>query len=180
MQQTNSKKQQNDGDRAYYDRYAANIFAYLCQQIPSVQDAEDILAEVFTAAFKAGYFAHAAPEQHLAWLHRVARNKVIDRYRHDSQFTMIPFEQLAESEDDQLLPEQHILQQEDYQQLHHLLEQLSPLQQELIRLRYNNGLRLTEIARMLNKSEGAVRTLLSRTLHQLRAMYEQAERRTNA
>lgn len=178
MQQINREKQQNDEAVACYDRYAADIFTYLCRQLSSPQDAEDILVEVFMAAFKAESFAHFTPEQQLAWLRRVARNKVIDAYRHHSYFIMMPLEKINESEDDALLPEQQVMKQEVYEHLYRLLAQLSLAQQELIRLRYGNGLRLTEIAGILHKSEEAVRKMLSRTLEQLRAMYKQAERET--
>jgi len=176
MQQINREEQQNAEAIACYDRYASDIFIYLCRQVSSPQDAEDILAEVFMAAFKAESFAHFTPEQQLSWLRRVARNKVINTYRHHSYFAMMPLEQISEAEDDALLPEQRVVQQEAYEHLYRLIEQLSPTQQELIRLRYGEGLRLTEIAGMLNKSEEAVRKLLSRTLHQLRTLYEQAEK----
>ncbi|MGB8346999.1 MAG: sigma-70 family RNA polymerase sigma factor [Ktedonobacteraceae bacterium] len=179
MQQIHREEQQNDEVIACYDRYASDIFTYLCRQVSSPQDAEDILIEVFMAAFKTTSFAHFTPEQQLAWLRRVARNKVIDAYRHHSYFTMLPLEQIGESEDDALLPEQLVVQQEAYEYLYRLLARLSPTQQELIQLRYGDGLRLTEIAAMLNKSEEAVRKMLSRTLHQLRAMYKQAERGSN-
>ena len=179
MQQINREEQQYGEAIACYDRYASDIFTYLCRQVSSPQDAEDILAEVFMAAFKTESFTHLTLEQQLTWLRRVARNKVIDVYRHGSYFTMLPLEQIGESEDDALLPEQLVVQQEAYEYLYRLLARLSPTQQELIRLRYSDGLRLTEIAAMLNKSEEAVRKMLSRTLDQLRAMYKQAERERN-
>ena len=80
----------------------------------------------------------------------------------------------------QLTPEQRVVQRENYERLYISLERLSPLQQQLIRLRYGNGLRLVEIARILDKPEGTVRKWLARTLHQLRAIYEKTERGTHS
>ena len=48
------------------------------------------------------------------------------------------------------------------------LRQLSPDYQEIIIWRYLDELETKEIAEILNKSEGAVRTLLSRALGELR------------
>jgi len=59
------------------------------------------------------------------------------------------------------------------------IEQLPLAQQELIRLRYVQELRLTQIAALMEKSEGTVRKMLSRTLRQLKTLYEQCERREN-
>lgn len=179
MQQINREEQQNTETIACYDRYASDIFIYLCQQVSSPQDAEDILVEVFMAALKTASFARLTPEQQLAWLRRVARNKVIDSYRHHSYFTMLPLEQIGESKDDAMLPEQRVVRQEAYEHLYRLISQLAPDQQELIRLRYGDGLRLTEIAGMFNKSEETVRKMHSRALHRLRTLYEQAERGIN-
>src|SRR5713226_3551449 len=65
-----------------YDRFAATIFTYLSQQVPNEQDAEDLLLEVFLAALKSDSLSQQSAQAQLAWLRRVARNKVIDRYRH--------------------------------------------------------------------------------------------------
>ena len=66
-------------------------------------------------------------------------------------------------------------QQESYERLYRALEQLLPLQRELIRLRYTKSLSFFEIARIFEKSEGAVRKLYARTLQQLRGIYYQTE-----
>ncbi len=176
MQQLNTDAGQNSVDTALYDRYAAAILAYVCQQVASQQDAEDLLVEVFMAAHSYSSLSGLSEERQLAWLRRVARNKVIDRYRHAALITMLPLEHLAKTEDSALTPEQHAVQQENYQLLYHALGQLSPAQQQLIHLRYGNGLRLVDIADMLAKPEGSVRKMLARTLRQLRTIYEKTER----
>jgi RNA polymerase sigma-70 factor, ECF subfamily len=76
-------------------------------------------------------------------------------------------------EDGAPTPEQYTEQQESYEPLYRALEQLSPLQRELLWLRYTKSLRFCEIAGILEKSEGAVRKLYSRTLQQLRGIYHQ-------
>jgi DNA-directed RNA polymerase specialized sigma24 family protein len=86
-------------------RFAPTILAYLSQQVPNLQDAEDLLLEVFMAALKYEMLANLPEERQLAWLRRVARNKVIDRYRHTALLTFLPLEQVAEMEDSQLSPE---------------------------------------------------------------------------
>lgn len=176
MQQLNTDAGQNGIDATLYNRYAAIILAYLCQQVASRQDAEDLLVEVFMAAHNHTELSGRGEEQQLAWLRRVARNKVIDRYRHAALLTMLPLEHVVEKEDGALTPEQRAVQQENYRRLYHALAQLSPAQQLLIHLRYGNGLRLVAIADMLEKPEGSVRKMLARTLRQLRGLYEKAER----
>ena len=49
MQLPGERQQQNSVDVTLYDRYASTIFAYLARQLPSLQDAEDMLLDVFIA-----------------------------------------------------------------------------------------------------------------------------------
>jgi RNA polymerase sigma factor (sigma-70 family) len=176
MQQLNADAAQNGLDGALYDRFAPTIFAYLCEQVSNQQDAEDLLLEVFLAAFKDESLSSLPAGRQLAWLRRVARNKVIDRYRHIALINLLPIEQAIEIEDSALTPEQYTEQQENYERLYQSIAQLTSLQRELIRLRYRNGLRFFEIASILEKPEGTVRKLFVRTLRQLRAIYDQLER----
>lgn len=167
---------QNERKSALYDRFAATILTYLCQMVANRQDAEDLLLEVFMAAFNNEMLLRLPAERQQAWLRHVARNKAIDRYRHTARLTMLPLEQASETEDEGLTPQQHAEQRQTYECLSQAFGQLSPMQQELIRLRYGRDLRLTQIAEMFEKPAGTVRKLLSRTLHQLRQLYEQSEK----
>ena len=176
MQDLNAEEAQDSPGNTLYLRFASKILTYLCQQMANLQDAEDLLLEVFIEAFKYEMLADLPAERQLAWLRRVARNKVIDRYRHTALLALLPLERAADMEDNQLTPEQRVEQQENYTRLYQALHQLSPAQQELIQLRYGNDLSFAEIAGMLAKPEGTVRKLLVRTLRQLRTHYDQIER----
>ncbi len=163
-------------DATLYDRFAPTILTYLYQQVANAQDAEDLLLEVFLAAHNNSMLSRLSSERQLAWLRRVARNKVIDHYRRGALLTVLPLEQVPEREDAELTPEEQTLLQEQYAQLYQLVGQLAPLQQQLIRMRYGNNLRLVVIAAILEKPQGTVRKLLARTLLRLREMYEKTER----
>jgi RNA polymerase sigma-70 factor (ECF subfamily) len=84
---------------------------------------------------------------------------------------LLPLEQALETYDDEPTPEEQVLRCETHERLHTALAQLPPLQQEIVRLRYGNGLRFAEIASLLNKSEGTVRKMMVRILRQLRNIY---------
>lgn len=174
MQEVNVDETQSGG--TLYERFASMLFPYVYTQTGSMQDAEDVLLEVFVAALCNDRLASLPDEQQLAWLRRVARNKVIDRYRHASLLTTLPLEQVMEQEDTALTPEQRTEQQERYERLYEALRQLSPAQQELIQLRYVHELRFGDIAAYLDKPEGSVRKMMTRTLRQLRELYERRER----
>src|SRR5579864_354659 len=158
-----------------YEHFAESLLAYLCQQISDRQDAEDLLLEVFLAALQNNSLARLPARRQLAWLRHVARNKVIDHYRHTALLTIQPLGPAQELEDRSSIPERRLEEQEQRTWLLQAIEQLSPLQRELLRLRYVQELRLTQIAALMEKSEGTVRKMLSRTLRRLRMLYEQYE-----
>ena len=98
MQQLNMDNAQNAVDSTFYDRFAGIIFQYLLQQVSNEQDAEDLLLEVFLAALQDKSLTNLPGGRQLAWLRRVARNKVIDRYRHVALLNLLPIEQALELE----------------------------------------------------------------------------------
>ncbi|HJT55313.1 MAG TPA: sigma-70 family RNA polymerase sigma factor [Ktedonobacteraceae bacterium] len=162
-----------------YERFAEALLAYLCQQVSQRQDAEDLLLEVFLAALQNPLLARLPANRQLIWLRRVARNKVIDYYRHTALLSIQPLGQVQEPEDQDATPERRIEDQEQRRWLLQAIEHLSQAQRELLRLRYVQELRLTQIAVLMEKSEGTVRKMLSRTLRHLRMLYEQQERKAN-
>src|SRR5438034_5977107 len=99
MQQLNTDDTSNAVDSTFYDCFAAIIFQYLLQRVSNEQDAEDLLLEVFVAALKDKSLTNLSTAEQLAWLKRVARNKVIDRYRHVAVLNLLPIEQALELED---------------------------------------------------------------------------------
>ena len=159
---------------ALYEREALTIFAYILRRVSTREDAEDLLFEVFLAALEYETIADLPEEKQRAWLLRVAHNKIVDHHRYTVRHLSVPLEDVTETlygaED--MEPDQVYLQQEEYALLHTNLARLPALQQEIVHLRFTMGLRYAEIARLLNKREGAVRVLLSRSLHFLRTIYQ--------
>ncbi len=174
MQQQEWSTLNDSSSASLYSRYARRVFAYLRNHKISREDAEDILLDVFLAALQQAKFVMLSEPEQLAWLQRVAHNKVVDLYRHSTHYPQIPLAHAAESvdEDESAMPEQRALQEEEYMRLRARLKNLSQLQQEVLRLRFTENLRCAAIAARIGKSEVAVRILLSRTLNQLRNTYE--------
>ncbi len=179
MKRLDTDEADDVGALSLYDRFAATIFDYLSQQLASRQDAEDLLVEVFLAAHNQPPLFPLSDERQLAWLRRVAKNKVVDHYRHNAVVRLLPLEQALCAADRALTPEQRAVQREDYERLYQAIGCLSLEQQQLIHLRYGNELRLVAIADLLGRPEGTVRKMLARTLLKLRTLYEQTERGTH-
>ncbi|WP_338247053.1 RNA polymerase sigma factor [Dictyobacter halimunensis] len=156
-----------------YQRYWLLLFNTISQRIASKEEAEDILVEVFLAAYESPVIATLSEQQQLAWLRRAAHNKSVDRYRRHQRTPTLYLEQCHTQthEDEQDTPEHLSIQHEELNTLRQTLSELPEQQQELLYLRFADGLRCSEIAVRWRKSEGSVRTLLSRTLNRLRTHY---------
>jgi RNA polymerase sigma-70 factor (ECF subfamily) len=156
-----------------YQRHAPGLFAYVYRQTGSREDAEDLVLDVFLMVLRQSDFATFDEQKQLAWLWTITRNKLVDRHRRNTRQKYVPIDPLADMlyEDDESSPEREHLRREEYMQLHRTIRALSVEQQEILQLRFGAGLRCAEIALVLNKSEGAARTLLYRTIQTLRDIY---------
>jgi RNA polymerase sigma-70 factor (ECF subfamily) len=156
-----------------YQRTAPVLLAYLLRQISSREDAEDLLLEVFLAALENEKFRALPIDKQHIWLRKVAHNKVVDYYRRSNRYTRVPIVQVVDTifDREELEPEQMALKNEEYARLHKTMRGLPKAQRELLELRFGHGLSCIEIASLQEKSEGAVRMLLSRTLKALRTLY---------
>jgi RNA polymerase sigma-70 factor, ECF subfamily len=174
MQQQDKRKQPCNSDNTLYDRYAASIFAYARLHTSSWQDSEDLTLEVFLTALEHDNLSWLTDKQQFVWLRRVAHNKLVDRYRRSPRSTLVPLDQVVEAvyQEEALGPEQLAIRREELERLYEAVGALSLLEQQVLQLRFGDGLRFAEIAILLNKGEGAVRKLCSRTLARLRTIYD--------
>lgn len=175
MKQQDEYKSACSSDSTLYDRHAAIILAYARAHTASWQDAEDLTLEVFLTALEHDNLSWLTEKQQLVWLWRVAHNKLVDSYRRPAHPPSVPLEQAVESacRDEALTPEQLVLRREELALLYEAIGKLSLHQQQVLHLRFGEGLRFAEIAVLLNKREAAVRKICSRSLALLRKVYDQ-------
>ena len=159
---------------ALYDRYVGAVYRYVFYRVRNDADAEDLVSDVFMRALRAipRYEPRVA---FLAWLYRIARNAVIDRARRSR--VQISFEDaLAHPGVDQVVePDASILALSDKVAVRGALAKLTPLQQEVIVLRFVEGYSTLEIANLVGKREGTVRGIQFRALEALRALIPSRE-----
>jgi len=98
-----------------YESMAPAIFAYIRSFLSSQEQAEDVLVEVFLAAFESKKFFLLNLQERLAWLRRVAHHKVVDCYRLAGRLPVATLEHLekATSLTSNRTPEQIVIQRED-------------------------------------------------------------------
>ncbi|HIP73359.1 MAG TPA: sigma-70 family RNA polymerase sigma factor, partial [Anaerolineae bacterium] len=101
-----------------------------------------------------------------SWIYRIAHNSVMDFYRRKQQSEKITAEALAwENESVNVLDE--IIEVEEAHLLARAINELPDEQQELVILRFIEGLNHEQVADILQKSNGACRTIQYRALAKL-------------
>ena len=154
---------------ALYDRYVEPVYRYVYYRVRNEAEAEDVTSEVFFKALRA--MPRYAPRQpFLAWLYRIARNAVIDRARR--QRPQLPFEDVLRhpGADRVVDPDVALDRLSDGIALREAISRLTPLQQEVIVLRYVEGLDTKAIAQLIGRRDGTVRGIEFRALGALRQL----------
>jgi RNA polymerase sigma-70 factor, ECF subfamily len=149
-----------------YDAYIDRIHRYIYFRVTEEEVAEDITSQVFLKAWEKLDSYHPGQSPFIAWLYRIAHNTVIDHYR--TRKTLIA---LDEARPIEISQEAGIDEQLDFQieaqQLREALKELTEEQQQVLILKFINGLSTPEIARQLGKQQGAVRATQMRALQGL-------------
>lgn len=158
---------------AIYDQYHLPIYRYIYRQVGDVETARDLTAEVFRRFLQANNKQPGSVDNIQAWLYRSAHNAVIDQYRRRQSRQYVPIEEdSAPATDDPVgSAEQNISDSV----VRSALRQLTPDQQQVISLKFLQGLSNQEIATILNKPVGAVKSLQNRALASLQRRLSSAK-----
>jgi RNA polymerase sigma-70 factor (ECF subfamily) len=149
-----------------YERYIDLIFRYLRCRVSEGQTAEDLTEVVFLKAFESldRYQERGWPFS--SFLYQIARNQLADHYRR--QRDELPLEEAHNLQIPADSLDRGAILDERIQVLQNALERLPEDYKEIIRLRLLLELPTSDVAAMLNRSEGAIRVLLHRALKALR------------
>lgn len=152
-----------------YDQYVDKIYRYIYFKVGNQADAQDMTAQVFMKAWQAIGNYEWTDRPFAAWLYRIAHNLIVDgfRTRHETSSIddMLEMEESGPSLEG--IVEGHLTAET----LRHALRHLTPDQQRVIVLRILEGYSTSEVAQMMGKAEGAVRTLQHRALLGLKNVF---------
>lgn len=148
-----------------YQRYVGRIYSYVYHRTGNQSDAEDLTERVFVQALThlRGYTYRGLPFS--VWLFRIAHNVVANWHRDRHRNQTLPM-------DDATLPAEvspdRLELVEDVALLRKAMARLPHDRQQLLLLKFNEDLSHAEIGKIMNRSEGAVKALLHRTLKTLK------------
>lgn len=156
-----------------YERYLDDIYRYVYYRVSNHQDAEDLTEGIFLKAWE-GIPGYRGEVPFRAWIYRIAHNTIIDHYRTRKK-TLPLTEQIILVDEKNPDLEKHLVAQENVAQLVNIMNQLSPLHQHVLTLRFINGLSVKEVAQILDRNVGAVRVLQHRALKAAQAFFTAEE-----
>jgi RNA polymerase sigma-70 factor, ECF subfamily len=102
-----------------------------------------------------------------AWLYRIAHNTVVDYYR--TFKTTVDIEKAENFASNYVNAEDLLIQEENMNEILAAISKLTDEQKSVVTLRFVEGLTNSEIAKVLDKNEEAIRALCSRGLKSLRS-----------
>lgn len=156
-----------------YKRHVQSIYRYIYYRVGDVNVAEDLTAEVFLKALEGleRFTYRGIPFS--AWLYRIAHARVMDHFRRQARREILPLdERLVATEKG---PRAMVEAKLDHKELQSAVAQLTTDQQQVVILKFVEGLSNAEVARILGKSEGAVKSLQHRALNSLQRIMRREE-----
>lgn len=157
----------------FYKSNSPKILKYLIKYLPSREDAEDLTNDVFFEAIDSLQFL--TKEDNLqAWLYKIAHNKMVDYYRKRKikslLLSQIPYLEIIDKEVHQ--PDFQFEKDRVRDKIEKTLISLSEKYQKVLRLHYEEGISVKDIATRLDMSFKATESLLFRARKQFQLVYE--------
>ena len=154
-----------DAFRAFYDRTARGVWAYLARMTGDRQAADDLLQECYYRFLRAKV-AHDDETHRRNYLFRIATNLARDRYRRRSASP----ETAAEIDESHGADIAAASRAESRADLKRAFGRLKPRERELLWLAYAQGSTHEEIGATLGLKTGSIKPLLFRARHKLAAL----------
>jgi RNA polymerase sigma-70 factor (ECF subfamily) len=157
-----------------YDRYAATVFGLARRILNRLEDAEEVVQDVFTQVWRDAARYERGRATVAGWMVMLTRTRSIDRLRArqarpDQRASIAPEAAPALAADGRS-PEQVTISSEDAREIRGALTSLPEAQRTLVELAYYEGLTHSEIADRTGTPLGTVKTRLRTAMITLRSM----------
>lgn len=166
------------GDQAaimqIYELYFPAVYQFIRMRVEDSRHAEDISSDVFVRLIDA-FNGRNAPSRSLrGWLFRVARRELGRHYDREKRFTPEAIDEWVSLPDGDDM-EIRFIREMSAERARQAIQRLSPEQQEVLLLRFGQGLSLEETADVMGKNQGAIKSLQFRAVNALRMLLGEGE-----
>ena len=153
-----------------YDRHARGVYSLALRVLQDVHEAEDVVQDVFSQAWRQATRYDAARAAVGAWLLNLTRSRAIDRLRARRARPEAPVdtEVIAAVAGPGMAADEHVISDERARLVRQALDDLPRLQRVAVELAFYEGLTHVEIAEQLEQPLGTVKTRIRLGLLRLR------------
>lgn len=156
-------------------RFELPLLQYAARIVRCPERARDVVQDTFLRLLEHGPGAAVLADGNAAarWLFTVCRNRALDVCRKENRMTYLDQDADREPPDPDPGPAEQLARKETAGMLLRLVESLPPRQQEVVQLKFQNGLSYQEISQITQLSVSNVGFLLHRALRALRERHAQ-------
>ncbi|HTU32689.1 MAG TPA: sigma-70 family RNA polymerase sigma factor [Candidatus Acidoferrum sp.] len=164
------------------ERYQGKLNSYALRIVRNREDAEEVVQDAFVRAYRAWARFDAKPPYHArvsAWLFRITANIARNRFR-KKQLPQIAVDALSDARirqtalEDRSSPDVIVDRSATIELVERAIRQLPICQLQTARLRFIEGLTLSEIAVRCSRPLGTIKSHVSRARQRLRQVLEPA------
>lgn len=152
-----------------YETTIDSVYRYACVLVRDADRAEDVAADVYLRAWR-GRDGLRDDQSAVQWLLSITHNSAMSMLRADREVAGI--DGLEETEDLSADPSQGLWAQYETSRVHDAIRRLTPEQQQVVFLRFFEGLPHEEVARRLESNANAIRAIQFRALGRLRKLLQ--------
>jgi RNA polymerase sigma-70 factor (ECF subfamily) len=142
-----------------YEEYFDKIYRYVALKIGDKEEAEDMTQQVFLKALQSISSFKWKGTPFSAWLYRIAHNQIVDYLRKKSKRPSTLYDDSLAGGEHGVSPQLVAERNMDIEQLLLATRRLTEAQREVISLRFAGDLPTAQVAKMMGKSEGAIKAL---------------------
>jgi RNA polymerase sigma-70 factor (ECF subfamily) len=167
-----------DAFAGLYDQYYPRIFGYVLRRSANLEAAQDITSETFLKALGKLWQFQWRNVSFSSWLYKIATNEVRQYFRKAEYKKSVSLEELQEQGFELLSPhdpenelieaQEKLEQHQEFLEVQQRIVRLPARYQEVITLRFFERKQIKEIAEILGKREGTIKSLLHRAVEKLR------------
>jgi len=152
-----------------YDRYQPMIYRFVFVKVGRREDAEDLTHQVFISAWTNIRSYKDLGHPFSSWLYKIARNQIIDHYRARRNETSLD-EMDPENFVEAAAAEAGTATKMEVEKVRRAIKALKPDYQDVIIMRFVEDLPLKEVAKAMDRTEGAIKLMQHRAIKELKKL----------
>ena len=137
-------------------QYSEQLYWQIRRIVLTHEDANDVLQNTFIKAWQ-GLEGFHGDSKLLTWLSRIAINESLDFMRRQKNLTLVSTDDADLGVSDRLMADDYFDGDETQAQLQEAIASLPDVQRTVFQLRYFDEMKYSEISRLLDTSEGALK-----------------------